>query len=53
MVLRFMLRSCASRSERMPDRLRDPAAEGGRGEKAHGRSASDVGPGPGVIRVGH
>ena len=37
----------------MPDRLRDLPADGSRGQKAHGRSASDVGPGPGVIRVGH
>jgi hypothetical protein len=36
----------------MPDRFRDPVPEGNR-QKPHRRSASDVGPDPGVIKVGH
>jgi hypothetical protein len=48
-----MLRSSSSYSAGMPDRESDPAPEGKRGQKTHGRSASDVGPDPGVIKVGH
>ena len=50
MVLRFMLRSCASQVRRWTSGAR-ALRPGRRG--AHGRSASDVGPGPGVIKVGH
>jgi hypothetical protein len=51
-VLRFMLRSFSSYSAGMPDRFRDPAPKVA-GRKDYGRSASDVGPDPGVIKVGH
>jgi hypothetical protein len=47
-----MLRSSSSYSAGMPDRFSDPAPEGNRPE-GYGRSASEVGPDPGVIKVGH
>jgi hypothetical protein len=47
-----MLRSSSGYSEGVPDRFSDTAPEV-TGRKDYGRSASDVGPDPGVIRVGH
>src|SRR5271157_6534318 len=52
MVLRFMLRSFGCYSGGKPDRLCNSTDEGGRPE-AQGTSASVLGPGPGVISIGH